>query len=216
MRNKIVSLIIAILVASSINCISQTNDSVNYVKFKIDAPPIMRPKATRFEVGDYNLPVKNVFVMRGSNTGIKIEFMEKVNDTSTLYLEIELPSGDTFKVYAKNKGFEYKTPEIPCTITNEDFKGIKSARAQSDLYAYIYLIKENRIATDELKKEGVTFENFSINIRAFSIKDGKISFSGTFSGELSEMQEQLQDVNYKISGEFNIADLELGIMMVDD
>ncbi|MCX6166100.1 MAG: hypothetical protein NTU73_14765, partial [Ignavibacteriae bacterium] len=161
-------------------------------------------------------PVKSFYVMEGSNTGIEIEFQQKENEKNTLSLFFALPSGNTFKVYTKNSGFEYKIPEVPCTITNDDFKDILSARVHQKIFAYIYITRNIRVAKDQSSVESVYFEIFNINIKEFNITSSKINFSGTFTGELSENQLKVQDTDYKISGEFNIKDFEIGVMMVDD
>jgi hypothetical protein len=217
MNTSILSLLIFLLILSaSFNCKSQTNDSDNYVIFKIDSPPNMRPTEVKFKTADYRFPIKSVYVMEGSNSGIEIEFQKKETDTNTLSLFFMLPSGNAFQVYSKYKGYEYKVPEIPCTITNEDFKGIKSSRVHMDVLSYIYLSRNIRLAPNHSSVESVYFEIFSINIKEFNIKEDKINFSCTFTGELSENQLKVQDTNYKISGEFSIKDFEVSIMMVDD
>lgn len=214
--NFFVLIIFALIVSTSFNCKAQIKDSGNYVKFKIDSPPNMRATENKFKNGDYEFQLKSLYVMEGSNTGIEIEFQKKENEKNTLSFFFTLPSGKTFQVYTKNSGFEYKMPNIPCTITNEDFKGITSARAHQTVYAYIYIQRNIRLASDHSSVESVYFEIFSINIKEFNINKDKLTFSGSFTGELGENQLKVQDTDYKISGEFNIKDSEIGVMMVDD
>jgi hypothetical protein len=215
MKNTSLVILIFVLFFSIVfHCKSQTND--NYVKFKVDAPPNMRSMENKFKSGDYQFALKSLCVMEGSNTGMEIEFQQKENEKNTLSLFFALPSGNTFKVYTKNPGFEYKMPEVPCTITNDDFKDILSSRFHIKIFAYIYITRNIRVAIDQSSVESVYFENFSINIKEFNITGNKISFSGTFTGELGENQQKVQDTDYKISGEFNIKDFEIGVMMVDD
>jgi hypothetical protein len=217
MRTNFLTLIISFIVFStSFNCKSQTSTNDNIAKFKIDAPPNMRAKENKFISTDYQFSLKTIYVMEGSNTGLEIEFQQKENEKNTLSLFFKLPSGNTFKVYTKNSGFEYNIPKVPCTITNDDFKDIKSARVNQTLYAYIYILRNIRTAKDQSNVESVYFEIFSIDIKEFNINGDKITFSCNFSGELSEKQREVQDTDYKISGEFNIKDFEIGVMMVDD
>lgn len=215
MRKTILSILLFLFISStSFNCKSQTND--NYVKFNLDSPPNMRPTETKFKSADYKFPVKSIYVMEGSNTGIEIEFQQKENEKNTFSLFFELPSGNIFKVYTKDAGFEYKIPEVPCTITNEDFKDILSVRVHPKVSAFIYVLRNIKVAKDQSNVESVYFEIFNINIKEFNINDDKITFSCAFTGELSENQLKVQDTDYKISGEFNIKDFEIGVMMVDD
>lgn len=214
-KYKIIYLII-LLIISSLNCKSQVKDDENCVKFKLDTPNTIALKETKFKFTDYQLDLKSVYVMEGSNTGMEIEFQQKENDKNTLSLFFSLPSGNTFKVYTKNPGFEYKLPEIPCTITNDDFQNILSARAHQTLYAYIYINRNIRLAPDHSSVESVYFEIFSISIKEFDIQNDKINFSCSFTGSMSENQIKVQDANYKIYGELNIKDFPVSVMMVDD
>jgi hypothetical protein len=217
MKLKISLIIFLYLVSSSFfSCKSQTKDTNNFVKFKIDAPQKMDPRESKFKVTDYRFPLKSVYIMEGSNTGMEIEFLQNENEKSTLTLEFQLPSGNTFKVYSSGTGFTSKIPELPCTIMNEDFKDIKSARMHRDVLAYISLTRNTRVASDESSVESVYFEIFNISISEFSIRDGKLNFNGTFSGEMSEKQKPFQDTEYKISGEFTIMNSDISIMLVDD
>jgi hypothetical protein len=217
MKINIFTLVLIFLIFStSFNCKSQTKESENSVKFKIETPPNTSQAEYKFKTGDYQFPIKNLYVMEGSNTGLEMEFQKKEDEKNTLSLFFALPSGNTFKVYHKDKGYEYKTPDIPCTITNDDFKDILSARVHQTVHAYIYVQRNIRIASDQSKVESVYFEIFSINIKEFNIKEEKMNFSCTFTGELSETQLKVQDTEYKISGELNIKDFAIGIMMVDD
>lgn len=217
MKTKILTFAVVVLVFStSFYCKSQTRETDNKAVFKIDAPPNMRATPDKFESKEYQFPLKRAYVMEGSNTGIEIEFEQKESEKNTLSLFFFLPSGNTFKVRAKNGGFDYNTPSIPCTITNEDFKGIKSARRETDLHGYIYVQRNIRLAPDHSSVESVYFEIFNIDIKDFNISGSNITFNCTFTGSLSESQLNVQDNDYKISGEFRIKDFELGVMMVDD
>ena len=217
MELKTSILIVLYFVSSSFfSCKSQTNDSNNIVRFKIDAPQKMDLRDSKFKVADYQFPAKSVYIMEGSNTGIVIEFLKNENEKNTLTLSFNLPSGNTFKVFSAGKWYVANCPPLPCTITNEDFKGIKSARAHRDVLAYLSLVRNTRRTSDESSVESVYFEIFKINITELNIKSDKINFSCTFSGELSEKYKTVQDTDYKISGDFMIKDFELSIMMVDD
>lgn len=217
MKAKILAFVVLLSVFStSFYCKSQTRDTDNKAVFRVDAPPNMRATPDKFESKEYQFPLKRAYVMEGSNTGIEIEFQQKEGEKNTLSLFFFLPSGNTFKVYAKDGGFDCKIPEIPCTITNEDFKGIKSARRETDLHAYIYMQRNIRLAPDHSSVESVYFEIFSIDIKDFNIRGNNITFNCTFTGSLSEKQLNVQDNDYKISGEFRIKDFELGEMLVDD
>jgi hypothetical protein len=217
MKNSAFIFLIFILMFSTVfHCNSQTNKKDGYVKFKIDAPQKMDMRESKFKVTDYKFPLKDIYIMEGSNSGFQIEFFENESEKNTLTLEFILPSGNTFQVYSKGNGYVVKSPDLPCTITNEDFKDIKSARAHRNVLAYIALIRNIRVASDESHVESVYFEIFSISISELSIKEGNLNFSGTFSGELSEKQKPFQDTEYKISGDFKITNSPVSIMMVDD
>jgi hypothetical protein len=218
MKNTALTLIVFIIIFSTVfSCKSQTNSSSdNFVKFKIDAPQKMDLRPSKFLVKDYRFPVKTASVMEGSNTGLVIEFFQNENEKSTLTLTFQLPSGNAFKVYTAGKGFSENTPPLPCTVTSEDFRGIKSARAGRDVIAYISLSRNTRTASDESSMEGVYFEIFSITIKEFNFIKDKINISCEFSGSLSETQKAVQDTDYKITGSFNLKDFGAGVMMVDD
>lgn len=217
MKNTALTLIILTIIFSSVfSCKSQTNPNDNFVKFNIDAPQKMDPRPSKFVVGDYRFPAKSSEIMEGSNTGIVFEFTQKENEKNTLTLEFQLPSGNSFKVFSAGKGYVLQCPPLPCTITNEDFRGIKSARAGRDVPAYISLIRNIRIASDQSSVESVYFEIFSINITEFNFTKEKVNLTCTFSGELSDKQKQVQDTEYKISGSITLKEFEVGVMMVDD
>jgi len=217
MKNTAITLVIlTIILSTAFSCKSQTNNNDNHVRFKIDAPQKMDPRPSKFPVGDFEYPVKGANIMEGSNSGINFEFLQNENEKSTLTLVFELPSGNTFKVFSAGKGYVTQCPPLPCTITNEDFKGIKSARVGRDVPAFISLIRNTRKSSDESSVESVSFEIFSITIIELNFNNDKLNFSCTFSGELTEKQKSVQDTEYKISGSFTLKDFSVGVMKVDD
>jgi hypothetical protein len=215
MNIRIALLVILYFVSSLFfDCKTQTSD--NFVKFTIDSPTRTGTAINKFIAGDYKFPLKSVCVMRGSNDGMEAEFLEREGKDSTIALKFILPSSSTFKVFASGKGYTVKIPELPCTVTNEDFKGIKSVRAHSDVLAFINIERNIRVASDQSRVESIYFEIFSINIKTLNFDKEKINFEGTFTAEMSEKQKTYQDADYKISGDFRISNSGVSIMMVDD
>jgi hypothetical protein len=198
------------------NCTSQTNSNDNSVKFKINAPQNTNPLNSKFKIIDYEFPAKEVSVMSGSNSGLIIDFQKTESDNSTLTLSFQLPSGNVFSVYATDKKYEYKFPDTPCTITNEDFKDIKSLRNKDNVVSYISLVYSIKDAFDQSRDEGINFDIFSIYITKFNFVNDKINFTCTFYGEIREYDKSFYDADYKIFGSFELNEFDVKLVKVEE
>lgn len=201
-------IIFAFIFSSVFSCKSQTPKNDSYVSFRIDAPEKMSPLASKFRVGDYKFTLDNVYILNGIYTGLYIYSKQKDSENSILSLTFELPSGNKFKAFS-DSGFVIQSPPLPCTITDEDFQGIKSS-SDGKVFAYISLERnkiynENKVMYDSR----VTFNIFKINISELSVDGNNLNLICTFSGEMNDKEKSSQDTDYQISGNISMKDVKI-------
>lgn len=215
MKKIFAIILFSVFFISSFYCKSKFNGD-NFVKFKIEAPQTSDITESRFKVADYKFRLDNIYVMDGSVCGLIIEFNKIEDENSSVKLTFRLPSSDSFRILSDGIDYVSQVPEIPCTITHEDFKGVKSTQSKNEVRAFISLARSIKESSDHVQIESVNFEIFKLDIKELEIENDELNFECTFSGKLSETQKSVQDLDYSISGEFSVRKSEIQQVLVDD
>ncbi|MFA6528671.1 MAG: hypothetical protein WCT46_03970 [Candidatus Gracilibacteria bacterium] len=139
----------------------------------------------------YEMNFNGATVAEGSHSGLSFAFQE--GDTQIYF---DIPATEKFGIWEiynhPDRTYENYTEELPLTITDEDYIGMKDAFG-NDL-------------SGDLSMGNTYFNDFEITINSIKIKDEKLWMAGSFAGKTEDNE---------INGTFNIIDGFISLMMVD-